>query len=232
MSPTTGADMMLLGKMVAGDAPGVSRFPTFTSNCGRQIGGGDQMTRGFWIWLAIAAVAVLSAWHRGKLGIGAFLLCAFVGLIVFIVRENGNTENELKARLSPQEYQQLTACRSDWRNCKDNAQFMNESSERSWVSTACKMETENRVRYGTPVWPWLFQFTHFRSGTDYLITGKVQAREPEVQLQNRNGAMEHVDVECFYDLNCTAELKTQCVTDLQVFVNGSPATGFLRVSNK
>jgi RNA polymerase subunit RPABC4/transcription elongation factor Spt4 len=100
-------------------------------------------------------------------------------------------------------------CKTDWTKCVSNAELVNTYSDWSRVQAACKSAANERVKYGTPVWPWL-AFGSFRAGNNFVTTGSAIAIEPDAQFQNGFGAMVHSQVICFYDL------KARRVTDISM----------------
>lgn len=95
-------------------------------------------------------------------------------------------------------------CRTDWHKCVNNRDFVENSGKWIYVTSACKISTENSAKYGEPKWPsWTSRgaFDSFFEGTKYIETGVVVAVEPDVQMQNNFGAMVHSKAVCTYDLN-------------------------------
>ena len=90
---------------------------------------------------------------------------------------------------------------------------MNNYSGWSKVEVACKWAANKQAKYGEPKWPWVFYFSHYHPGTNYVSSGVVVAIEPEAQFQNGYGAMVHSRVVCTYDL------RAQRVTDVVISEN-------------
>ena len=94
------------------------------------------------------------------------------------------------------------ACKENWRLCMDNSDLMN--SENSVVGldaqVACENETNQRVKYGSPQWPWL-PFTTFHSGSDYIQTGLITLIDKNVKIMNVYGTPVRSVVECRYNIN-------------------------------
>src|SRR5262252_6091768 len=87
-----------------------------------------------------------------------------------------------------------SACRNDWRQCKDNSEMVNNYSGWSRATVDCRFAAEKQAKYGTPVFPW-FPFGTFRGGDNYIKDGTAILIEPEAQFQNVFGAMVHSRVE-------------------------------------
>lgn len=119
--------------------------------------------------------------------VGCLVIILVIVSIIFIGA--GNESN--KSPPSP--------CASDWIQCADNAELVNNYSKYYEVQSACKREATDQARYGTPSWPWI-PFGTFLKGTDYVTSGKVTAIESDAQFQNGFGAMVHSRVTCSYDL--------------------------------
>lgn len=92
------------------------------------------------------------------------------------------------------------ACKTSWRLCKDNADLVNNSDVTIKAQVACKSAGDRTAKFGSPTWPW-FAFGSFHSGDDAVRNGKLVLVEKDAQFQNQFGAMQHVIVNCTYDLN-------------------------------
>ena len=94
-----------------------------------------------------------------------------------------------------------TSCATTWQRCVDNADLVNHWDGYSHVKSACKTETEKRVRYGDGVeWPWL-AFGRFYGGDNYPKNGMVSAIEQEARITNAFNTKTRTQVTCTYDLN-------------------------------
>jgi zinc-ribbon domain len=92
-------------------------------------------------------------------------------------------------------------CTSDWRKCSDNADLVNHYLSDYRAQDSCKSEAEKLARYGSPKFPWLYPFSTFYSGDQYLKTGIAVLVEKEAQFSNAFGGMVRSTVTCTYDLN-------------------------------
>lgn len=92
------------------------------------------------------------------------------------------------------------ACRSDWINCKDNSDLVNNYLHDYRAQVDCKNSAQKLAKYGKAKLPWLYPFSTFLVGNDYPKTGIVTLIEKEAQYQNEHGAMAHAEVTCTYDL--------------------------------
>jgi hypothetical protein len=114
--------------------------------------------------------------------------------------KSGTTSNNAASTLSAQSAAPAApTCKADWKKCVDNADMAN--NYRSWYKAQadCKIAAEKLARYGDPKWPW-FAFGSFLKGDGYAKTGHAVLIEPDAQFQNGFGAMQHVRVNCEYDL--------------------------------
>lgn len=102
-----------------------------------------------------------------------------------------------------------STCKDDWKLCADNGELVNNWSGWSLVQSECKRTANDSAKYGTPEWPW-FAFGTFTVGDSYTKNGVGVAIENEAKFSNGFGAMTHVSVTCFYDLN------NKKVTDVRV----------------
>jgi hypothetical protein len=66
-----------------------------------------------------------------------------------------------------------------------------------------------RAQYGDPKFPWLFPFSTFYKGDQYLKTGIAILIEKDAQYQNGFGAMVHSEVKCTYDLRAKQVLNIE-----------------------
>ena len=94
-----------------------------------------------------------------------------------------------------------TACTSDWRQCKDNADLINNYGNMARVEADCEFEANEAAKYGTPEWPWGHAFGTFLKGDDYPRTGVVTVKEHDARFTNMFNAKVHTTVSCRYDLN-------------------------------
>ncbi|WP_154048380.1 hypothetical protein [Thiomonas intermedia] len=104
-------------------------------------------------------------------------------------------------------------CATDYATCKDNGDLVNNYDKIGDAQVACKVATDDNVKYGNPDWPWL-PFGSYVPGNTYVKAGVVRLAEKAVQIQNGFGAMVHSEVVCDYDL------KTHKVVMLNI--NGDP----------
>ncbi|HWI27238.1 MAG TPA: hypothetical protein VN668_09735 [Stellaceae bacterium] len=91
------------------------------------------------------------------------------------------------------------SCKTDWTQCADNADLVNNYDGWTHVQFECKDAANDHAKYGTPKWPW-FAFSTFLKGTNYVTSGIAVAIEKDAQFQNGFGAMVHSEVVCSYDL--------------------------------
>ena len=91
-------------------------------------------------------------------------------------------------------------CRTDWHLCSDNSDLVNHYREISKAQVKCKIEAEDRAKFGTPEWPWLY-FSSFQPGDSGKMAGKITLIEDDAKFQNGFGAMARSRVICTYDLN-------------------------------
>jgi hypothetical protein len=110
---------------------------------------------------------------------------------------------------APAVVQRSGSCNSDWRQCVDNADLMNNFGDISRGSLSCEYAAKKLAKYGSPSFPF-FSFSRFRRGDDYVRAGLATLIEPEAMFQNGYGAMVHSVVTCKYDLN------SQKVVDVSV----------------
>jgi hypothetical protein len=90
-------------------------------------------------------------------------------------------------------------CATEYTACKDNGDLVNNYGKISDAQVACKVATDENVKYGNPDWPWL-PFGSYVPGNTYAKAGVVRLAEKGVQIQNGFGAMVHSQVVCDYDL--------------------------------
>ena len=146
---------------------------------------------------AIAEPAAPNSLKKQK-GCGPTLLV--FGLIVVALYALGSNDGGSSKSGQSKQAKPETGCRHDWHRCSDNGDFVENSGRWVDVQVGCKIEAENRARYGSPKWPWL-AFSSYIPGSDYIKTGRVIAVEKDAQFQNGFGAMVHSRVVCHYDLN-------------------------------
>jgi hypothetical protein len=91
-------------------------------------------------------------------------------------------------------------CKSDWRQCSDNAQLVNNFGDIGRAQLLCKYAAQKLAKYGTPDFPW-FSFGSFERGSDFVRIGIATLIEDNAQFQNGFGAMVHSTVICKYDLD-------------------------------
>ncbi|MCK1316009.1 MULTISPECIES: hypothetical protein [unclassified Bradyrhizobium] len=92
------------------------------------------------------------------------------------------------------------SCNSDWRQCSDNADLMNNFKDSSRSSLSCQYAAKKLAKYGAPSFPF-FSFSNFNSGNDFVRTGQATLVEPDAEFQNASGTIVHIVVTCKYDLN-------------------------------
>jgi hypothetical protein len=92
------------------------------------------------------------------------------------------------------------SCKSDWRQCSDNADLVNNFEDITRGSVLCQYAAKELAKYGSPSFPFL-SFYNFRSGSDYVRTGLATLVEPKAEFQNAYGTMVHSVITCKYDLN-------------------------------
>ena len=111
-----------------------------------------------------------------------------------------------KSTEAPTKIAEAESCKSDWHLCSDNADLINNFSayEQGKWKYYCKEAATKMAKYGEPKFPWLFSFSSFYPGDDYVKTGKVVLVEKDAQFQNGFGAMVHSRVICWYDINRNA----------------------------
>jgi hypothetical protein len=93
-----------------------------------------------------------------------------------------------------------TPCMTDWTQCTDNMDVANHYKEMSHIRFECKWESNKKVKYGEAKWPWGYSFGSLFVGDSAPKTGLITLVEPDVQMQNKYGAMVHTEVECTYNL--------------------------------
>jgi hypothetical protein len=101
---------------------------------------------------------------------------------------------------TPAVVQPSGSCNSDWRQCSDNADLMNNFSDITRGSVSCMYAAKKLAKYGSPSFPFIY-FSTFHSGSDYARTGLVTLIESDAEFQNAHGAMVHSVVTCKYDRN-------------------------------
>lgn len=92
------------------------------------------------------------------------------------------------------------SCNSDWRQCADNADLMNNFKDSSRGSLSCQYAAKKLAKYGAPSFPF-FSFSTFSSGNEFVRTGQATLVEPNAEFQNGYGTIVHIVVTCKYDLN-------------------------------
>jgi hypothetical protein len=139
----------------------------------------------------------------GSAGIGKSVLVAAViggGLGLYFVL--GSPSGKFVSGSPPgKDEKKIIGCASDWRQCKDNADFANNYGDILKIQIRCKSEAEKIAKYGTPKFPWLYFFATFLKGDSYPKTGIVVLLEKDAQFSNAFGAMVHSTVTCSYDLD-------------------------------
>lgn len=115
----------------------------------------------------------------------------------------------ISAKPAPAETRTHGGCKSDWRQCLDNADLINNFGEITRGEVSCLYAAKKLAKYGTPSFPFL-SFSNFRSGNDYVRTGLAVLIEPNAEFQNGFGAVAHTKVTCTYDL------ASQTVTDIGI----------------
>lgn len=123
-----------------------------------------------------------------KSGCLSVLVLAAVGVIIAMIVGN----NPTTTTPAP------PSCANDYTKCADNEDMVNHYEGMATAQSACKTKVDDSVRYGEPKWGWV-PFGSFRVGTDFPKTGLVKIVEPDVQIPNGFGAMEHTRVECWYN---------------------------------
>lgn len=93
-----------------------------------------------------------------------------------------------------------SACASNWRECVDNADLVNNYLSDYKAQTACRNEAIKLAKYGNAQFPSLYYFSRFNSGGEYPKTGIVTLFENEAQFSNAFGAMVNSTIVCRYDL--------------------------------
>ena len=106
-------------------------------------------------------------------------------------------------------------CKTDWKQCVDNEQLANKWEGWSRVAYSCKSEAKDYTKYGAPEFPWLFYFSTYNVGRDYIENGLAVAIEPDAKFDNMFDAKARSDkvrsrVTCFYDL------RSGRVVDIQI----------------
>lgn len=91
-------------------------------------------------------------------------------------------------------------CKTDWSKCADNADMMNNYGGMFDARFSCKSAAAELAKYGTPEFPWLYFFTSYKPGNDYVTSGVAVLSEKGAKFQNGFGAMAHVQLVCEYDL--------------------------------
>ena len=101
---------------------------------------------------------------------------------------------------APAVVQHSGSCNSDWHQCSDNADLLNNFSDITRGSVSCMYAAKKLAKYGSPSFPFIY-FRRFHSGNDYVRTGLATLIESDAEFQNAYGAMVHSVVTCKYDLN-------------------------------
>jgi hypothetical protein len=114
-----------------------------------------------------------------------------VGLVVIgaLVTDNGSHDAS----------EAQTGCRTDYLECSDLKQALDENDEILSASTTCQMRAEDRAKYGETEFPWT-PFGSAKVDGSNLRQGRIVLVEHDAQFQNGFGAMQNVTVECHYDL--------------------------------
>lgn len=92
------------------------------------------------------------------------------------------------------------ACESDWHKCTDNTMLVNKWDGLYKVTDACKQYADDQAHYGEPRFS-ASPFSTYETGKSYVDTGLVLLEDKGAEFQNGFGAMEHMEVQCLYDLN-------------------------------
>lgn len=100
-------------------------------------------------------------------------------------------------------------CRTDWSKCADNKQLAETFLGTTEATSACKKAAADKVRYGSPEWPWL-AFSSFYGGDDAPRDGQITLVEPRAKISNAYGALENSVVKC------TWNLKTKSIQDINI----------------
>ena len=106
----------------------------------------------------------------------------------------------------------MIGCKTDWRKCADNADLANNYDGMTEAQIRCKRAATSMAKYGTPEFPWVFYFSSYRPGIDYVPSGIAILIENKAKFQNGFGAMAHVKLICEFDLR---EKKVVNVTFLE-----------------
>lgn len=118
------------------------------------------------------------------------LVCAIPALI-FLAEVTSHKSAGVNAEDAP-------SCRTDFRQCADNADLVNHHERTMKAQVACQMAGDGAARYGKPEWP-RFSFSRFRVGRDAVESGVLTLIEPESRYSNMYGAMQRASVYCDYD---------------------------------
>ncbi len=135
---------------------------------------------------------------KGGIGKGCLIISAII-LAVAVLASMCAPENGGPNTSSQNAVPEAQSCKNSWAKCRDNEDLVENYSRWVNIQVACKMEANDRAKYGTPEWPWL-PFGTYLQGDAYPKTGMAIAIEKDVQFQNGFGAMVHSRVVCGYDL--------------------------------
>jgi len=90
-------------------------------------------------------------------------------------------------------------CQTNWRQCRDNADIVNNWNGMGAARSSCRIEAASRARYGTPEWP-SYPFGRYATGTSAKDSGTIWLTETAAKFSNGFGAMRSTTVRCKYDL--------------------------------
>ena len=98
--------------------------------------------------------------------------------------------------------ERLKSCKTDWAQCEDNRQLVDNYEQYGVARKACRAATDELTKYGTPDWAGFTKdtFGTYNKGSRYVTTGVAELVETDAQFGNGHGAVTKMRVSCLYDL--------------------------------
>jgi hypothetical protein len=93
----------------------------------------------------------------------------------------------------------VSACATNWRQCRDNTDLMANHRGVIAIPGACLTAARRESRYGEPAFSG-GTFARYFPGDDFARTGIVEAIAPDARVPNQYAAQVLADVVCRYDL--------------------------------
>ncbi len=98
-----------------------------------------------------------------------------------------NFKEAVELDINPARYKEYksheTACKTDWKQCADNAQLVNKWEGWVGVRVECEHEAKDHAKYGTPEFARR-SFSTYKIGKNYIEDGLAVAIEPDAIFQN------------------------------------------------